>query len=431
MVDLVHVRVRRRNSGMYRAGLLVALILAAVPGWAETMVSSKLEVKVVGGGTFDSYAGACGQYGGEPQYNGCWNWYPDQPGYGYFSAYYAVSYVCPAGFQRIGDAEQSGEFGRRYALCQPDPKCPESGASFSGSGKYKFSGSGTFCSPDGCTVMFSGTWPTGKDAQGGLYGTGSLQYVGGGNKGECTGASAPSQLPDSTPTDSTSPPCKAGEGVLTSSSGKVACVPPGTPGSSPPKVGTKTSVEEFPDGSKRTTETTTTCTGDACSSTTKVTNTPGQSSGGGSGTGTGTDPGTAPQSGPPGTTTKTTDTTAANGGSADKQAEGCDPSKDFCGAPDVGELYSKKAETFQGPLERFATGVRTSMVATGATNFFNVTIPSGSCPRWAGSFGVMGGTIAVDMTPIFCSDTAQRVMQIIGSVLMVVAAFAAFRWAIL
>jgi len=51
------------------------------------------------------------------------------------------------------------------------------------------------------------------------------------------------------------PKCLAGEGVLTSSSGTVACVPSGTP-SSAPVVRTEKQTQQFPDGSSRTTETT-------------------------------------------------------------------------------------------------------------------------------------------------------------------------------
>lgn len=51
------------------------------------------------------------------------------------------------------------------------------------------------------------------------------------------------------------PKCSSDEGVLTSSSGTVACVPSGTP-SSAPVVRTEKQTQQFPDGSTRTTETT-------------------------------------------------------------------------------------------------------------------------------------------------------------------------------
>lgn len=54
------------------------------------------------------------------------------------------------------------------------------------------------------------------------------------------------------------PPCAAGEGVMTSSSGTIACVPEGTPNSKPPVVKKETETKTNPDGTTATTETTTT-----------------------------------------------------------------------------------------------------------------------------------------------------------------------------
>lgn len=61
--------------------------------------------------------------------------------------------------------------------------------------------------------------------------------------------------PSTTPTvPNHRPVCASGEGVLTSSSGTVACVPSGTPASAPVVNKTK-STQVFPDGSTRTTDT--------------------------------------------------------------------------------------------------------------------------------------------------------------------------------
>jgi len=62
--------------------------------------------------------------------------------------------------------------------------------------------------------------------------------------------------PSTTPTvPNHRPKCAADEGVLTSSSGTVACVPSSTP-SSTPVVSSSKQVQQFPDGSSKTTETT-------------------------------------------------------------------------------------------------------------------------------------------------------------------------------
>lgn len=106
------------------------------------------------------------------------------------------------------------------------------------------------------------------------------------------------------------PKCLAGEGVLTTSSGTVACVPSGTP-SSAPVVRTSTQTEQFPDGSTRTTETT--YTKDPVSQVQdtqqQITNTP--ATGGGAGT-----------AGPIGTT--------SNSGSATPSSGDGKEAADFC-----------------------------------------------------------------------------------------------------
>jgi len=71
---------------------------------------------------------------------------------------------------------------------------------------------------------------------------------------------------DSSPTPSTQPPrtppkeppCGPLEGVMTSSSGKINCVPAGTPESTPPVVKKEKETKTNPDGTTATTETTTT-----------------------------------------------------------------------------------------------------------------------------------------------------------------------------
>lgn len=164
---------------------------------------------------------------------------------------------------------------------------------------------------NGCKAQFSGTWPAGIDRNSQkLYGLGQFDYFGG-NVGECTGGgpSAASSAPQSP-----KPPCQASEGVLTSTSGTVACVPEGTPGKSTPSVNTEKKTETYPDGSTKTTETTTTkdpATG-AQSTSEKVTNSPGAAGG--------------TQSGEPGTTTATSD----KKGSGGQDGKGDDESSDLC-----------------------------------------------------------------------------------------------------
>lgn len=80
--------------------------------------------------------------------------------------------------------------------------------------------------------------------------------------GSCTASdgTAPSPgMPGETPPDPPKPPpCAPTEGVMTSSTGAIHCVPAGIPGSNPPVVTKEKSVSTNPDGSTTTKETTTT-----------------------------------------------------------------------------------------------------------------------------------------------------------------------------
>lgn len=133
--------------------------------------------------------------------------------------------------------------------------------------------------------------------------------------GTCNGTTGSTQEP----TPNKPPPCGASEGVLTSTSGSVRCVPEGTPGASTPTTGKTTSTVTHPDGSTTTTTTTTTrdpVTGTTTTSTT-TTNNPG--------------PGGGTQSGTPGTTTTTTDSGSGTGGTGSGgNGNGDGDGDDFC-----------------------------------------------------------------------------------------------------
>lgn len=168
------------------------------------------------------------------------------------------------------------------------------------SGYYGGSAPAYACASNGCGVSFTGSYPAGRDAQGNLYAQGSYSYTGG-NQGDCTpgqgGAVSAPTTATATPSPTSPGPngCAAGDGVITSSSGKVACVPAGTPGSSTPVPNSNTKTETFPDGSTKTTTNNQVCTGDGACQTITTTTVTNNSSG---------SPGMA---GTPGTTTGTTE----------------------------------------------------------------------------------------------------------------------------
>lgn len=114
------------------------------------------------------------------------------------------------------------------------------------------------------------------------------------------------------------PPCGASEGVMTSTSGTVRCVPEGTQGATTPQVGTTTQTVTMPDGSTQTTTTTTTRdpTTGKTNTTTVTTNAPGPSGG--------------TQSGTPGTSTSVTDTGTGGGGTGGNGSGGEGDGDDFC-----------------------------------------------------------------------------------------------------
>lgn len=156
----------------------------------------------------------------------------------------------------------------------------------------------------------------------GLGGGGKWSVQGGAFTGEkCDGTGATS---DPTPPEPNNPaPCSPSQGVMTSTSGTVACVPEGTPDARPPTVTKTTKTETMPDGSTRTTTTTTTtdpATG-ATSTSTTTTTTAGPSGG--------------TTAGEPGTSTGTSDTAGTDtdgDGIGDGTCEGedCGEGSDFC-----------------------------------------------------------------------------------------------------
>jgi len=236
--------------------------------------------------------------------------------------------------------------------------------------------------------------------------------------GESTPAPDPVP-PAQPPTPPKKPVCAATEGVLTSSSGTVACVPPGTPSAEVPKVSVKKTTETFDDGSKKiTTETTTQAPSTGATDINKSVQTTPNSSG------------TAGTAGIPGTTGSGTSSVSDSNG--DGQGDGggdCDPQKDFCGGPGTSGLYEKKSKTVASVVGDFKTGIMSSGIGSASTGFFTVSTPGGSCPTWVVDVAFLQTTL--NLSQYFCTATAISMMQLVGSVLMFVAAFVGFRWAIL
>ena len=145
--------------------------------------------------------------------------------------------------------------------CVPDDKCAaskgkeNSGWVVRGSGGY----GGTVCI-DGCNWQQVASMDLsnpqderiGKDGR--VWGPVSQTGLG----TACSAGTADQGQPDQNNKQAKKPNCDAGQGVMTSSSGKVLCVPEGTPDARKPDVQKKTQVEKYPDNTTKTTESTTT-----------------------------------------------------------------------------------------------------------------------------------------------------------------------------
>lgn len=242
---------------------------------------------------------------------------------------------------------------------------------------------------------------------------------------ECTvgqdGAVAP-ETP--TPADKAPPPtkkpapCAATEGVLTSSSGTVACVPEGTADARKPDVGKTTKEEAFQDGSTKKTETTTTRdpATNATSTSSTTTTTPAAN-------------GQAGEAGTPGTSSSKGGS-GGTSGNGDGEGDGnCDPTLNFCGGPDTKGLYEKKEKTLGAVLSTFQGEVKGSPVGQASTQFFNVSAPSGGCPSWVVTVPYLN--ITLSGAEYFCNGTILAALQAAGAVMLALASYIAFTWAFL
>lgn len=254
----------------------------------------------------------------------------------------------------------------------------------------------------------------------------SCAYTGVKTGASCSSSSA--TVPP-VPTVATHPPkCAATEGVLTTSSGTVACVPAGTP-SNTPTVSTNQKTATFSDGSKQTTTTTTTT--DPGTGATNTSSTTTNTGTGGSGT-------TQGQAGSVGTTTSSGDSSNTKGTSNEptqKDQQGdckLEPDAPFCKqftSPGTADLYTKKDKTLDSILGTFQSTVKGSPIGNASTNFFNVSTPSGGCPAWSVTVPMLN--ITLDGSAIFCSGTIISAMNAAGAVLLALATYIAFTWAFL
>ncbi|WP_147299643.1 hypothetical protein [Cupriavidus taiwanensis] len=123
----------------------------------------------------------------------------------------------------------------------------------------------------------------------------------------------------------------------------------------------------------------------------------------------------------------TTTTTTATTNPAQTKEQPQDGSATF-NAGDA-TLYDKKSRTWSQVLTDFQTAIRNAPWYQSSTGFFNVTISGGQCPHW--TMAANKWMPALDAGQFVCSSTMVALYQLGGVVVMIVAAWAAFRIAFL
>jgi hypothetical protein len=213
--------------------------------------------------------------------------------------------------------------------------------------------------------------------------------------------------------DKKPPKCGAGEGVITSSSGNVLCLPAGTPNTSTPKVETQKKTETYPDNSTKTTEITKTT--DPNTGATHISNST-TSSGG--------------QAGPAGTTTGSESSSGVDG-NGDGDGDGdCDPTLQMCGKPSTEGLYEKKDKTFGSVLNKFSDDIKATPFGQAVETTLNISVPSsGSCPNLSAEIPYLNTRI--DLAPYICNPTAIEYLEMMGTVLKIVVGYIALTWVFL
>ncbi|MGA4187156.1 hypothetical protein ACI2UF_10610 [Ralstonia nicotianae] len=210
-----------------------------------------------------------------------------------------------------------------------------------------------------------------------------------------------------------------------SSTGFGVSFPSGNTVASTPKTDTQTKVNA--DGSTTKTTTTTNATTTLTGTQDRVNPVQGQTT-------TSTSVSTTVTN-PDGSTTTTTTTTtdqappATAGNPANQQQQDQQPTTATFSGPSQA-LYTQKTKTFDDVLSGFVSRVQRMPWYSAMTGFFNVAIGSGACP----SDWVVPATEwnpRLDMTPYVCSSSMMTMYQLGGVVVLLVAAWAAFRIAFL
>lgn len=148
----------------------------------------------------------------------------------------------------------------------------------------------------------------------------------------------------------------------------------------------------------------------------------------------GTDPdrdGDGVPNGDDGTPDGREDGTGVEEGQCDPETEECSGEKDKPGKPaEIGDPFYKKKEdrSFQQVWSAFIQRVQQANIVTAGSRFFTVSIGGGSCPNW-----VIPSTFISPAIPITlqCSSEVTTALRVAGYMVLIIAAWVAFRIALL
>jgi hypothetical protein len=300
--------------------------------------------------------------------------------------------------------------------------CPPSGQVHS-SGYFDIGTSPTnrianYACSGSCGMIFSGSSPAAKSVVGGVthyYAQGIYQYTGAPET--CDPSNTPPGATVQVPPDSCGPGQFGGtvNGVFKCYDSSGVEAPTTTPKTTQNSKNETVTDTTNPDGS--TTRTTTTTNTDG-STTVTTQNYPAGSP-------------------PPVVPTSSTETTTEQ---QDEEAAFCadNPDSPICKqsdvlTPDVPELYTKddSGDTFGSVLTAFSNGIKASPAISAASNFFNITVPSGSCAGLDGTLDLMGQPLTINMSQYLCSPDAEAIYTLLAIGVMIGAVWLAFTIAFL
>lgn len=327
--------------------------------------------------------------------------------YFYITLYSRNSTACPAGthFDSAGKCVPDSE-----NQCQSKQGQVEvSDYAFSLSNDSENAGSGDVLCIDGCRadVVFSGEPRYNCGFSGSGFGScftvHNVQSVFNGDS--CSGNNPSKHGPD---LPSNRPPCSEGQGVITSTSGNVMCLPPGTPNVRKPDVQVKEKKETFPDGTEKTTTTKKTTDPKTGASDTKTTTTTTGGMSGSAGTGTSQE-------------------SSSGGVDSDCEGEDCSGDSKFTGK--YGDLYEKGDRTIEDVMNEFIEKVKNGPAISKVVGWFSINGMPASCGGMSFSIPLFGVTLSLD--EYLCGASAHLIMQIAAYVILALAAYTAFRIAYL